>query len=213
MMNRKMTLSSILVGLVAILFLNSCGPSQVEIDSTNTKAAAEMFATQTAEAPTSTPIPTNTPTSIPPTASPTSIPPTATLEPLPGLIPEGIVVTFSTREKCNISSPTELPAGEYAFILNEVGDYSTGSVHHLTVSYLSDGNTTQDLLKHPKVGDGKNWGNALELLVDAKALDAWRNESRSEIYYIYSLEEGEHVVLRFIQMPQTFWYCGTILVK
>ena len=208
-MNRKMTLSSILVGLVAILFLNSCGPSQVEIDSTNTKAAAEMFATQTAEAPTSTPIPTNTPTSIPPTALPTSIPPTPTLEPLPGLVPEGIVVTFSEREKCNISSPTELPPGEYAFVLNAAGEESA----HLTVSYLIDGNTTQDLLKHPKVGDGKWWGNALELLVDAKALDAWRNESRSEKIYIYSLEEGEHVVVRWFQNPETFWYCGTIWVK
>jgi len=54
------------------LVLCACGPSQAELDSTATKVAADIFATQTAEAPTATftPEPTDTPT-------PTELPPAA----------------------------------------------------------------------------------------------------------------------------------------
>jgi hypothetical protein len=52
--------------------LGACGPSQAELDDQATKIAAEIFATQTAEAPP----PTDTPTPEPPTDTP--VPPTDT---------------------------------------------------------------------------------------------------------------------------------------
>jgi hypothetical protein len=67
-----------LILLVLTMLLAACGPSQEEIDATGTQIAANIFATQTAVAPTHTPTPTptNTPTLTPtPTDTPT---PTAT---------------------------------------------------------------------------------------------------------------------------------------
>ena len=83
----------ILVSLWISAILVSCGPSQAELDTQATKIAADIFATQTAEAPTPTPtfMPTSTPT-FTPTSTPTPMPtstststPTiiATLPPLP----------------------------------------------------------------------------------------------------------------------------------
>lgn len=212
MLNCKKTLLSISVGLVAILLLNSCGPSQVELDATATKAAAAMFATQTAEAPTSMPTSTNTPTPNPPTASPTSIPPTApptpTIEPLPGLVPEGIIATFTKKEECTISGPTELPTGEYTFVLRTLGELKG----ILYVSYLIDGKTSQDLL-NLEMESGHYWHGAMKILVVADVKDGWRNESRNERYVIYLLEEGEHLVYRETSNPHVQWYCGLIWEK
>ena len=44
--------------LVVGVFLVACGPSQAERDAQATQIAANIFATQTAEAPTATPTPT-----------------------------------------------------------------------------------------------------------------------------------------------------------
>lgn len=70
-------MSFVLICLLTSAILVACGPSQA------TKIAADIFATQTAEAP--TPTPTFTPTSTPtPTPTSTSTPtPTATLPSLP----------------------------------------------------------------------------------------------------------------------------------
>ncbi len=87
----------LLIGVMA----SACGPSQAALDATATQVAANIFATQTAQAPTatptftpsatptatpeptSTPLPTHTPTPIP-TSTPTHTPvPTPT--PTPGL--------------------------------------------------------------------------------------------------------------------------------
>ena len=64
-------------------FMVSCGPSEEELDATATQFTANIFATQTADAPTITPTPS-------PTATPTSTPsptltPTITLTPTPDL--------------------------------------------------------------------------------------------------------------------------------
>lgn len=85
-MKRKAYLS--LIWLLVSVILGACSPSQAELDSQATKIAAEVFATQTAEAPPPTNTPTATPvpptvTPVPPTATPvppsaTSVPPTAT---------------------------------------------------------------------------------------------------------------------------------------
>jgi hypothetical protein len=74
--------------LLTCAILTACGPSQAEMDVTATKVAADIFATQTAEAPTATltftPSPTSTPT---PTATPTPThTPTITLTPTPRLM-------------------------------------------------------------------------------------------------------------------------------
>lgn len=59
---------------VTCVFLVACGPSQAERDAQATQIAANILATQTAEAPTATPTitptRTETPTRIPPTATP-----------------------------------------------------------------------------------------------------------------------------------------------
>ncbi len=55
--------------------LVACGPSQEELDATSTKVAADIFATQTAQAPTATSTPTAT---LTPTVTPT-----ATITPIP----------------------------------------------------------------------------------------------------------------------------------
>lgn len=85
----------LLVGIVVIGLLVACGPSEEELNATSTQIAANIFATQTAEAPTSTntptitstPEPTLTPTSTQtPTNTPTPIP-TATFTLTPTITP------------------------------------------------------------------------------------------------------------------------------
>lgn len=75
-------------GLIALAgILGACGPSQAELDQTATTIAESAHATQTAKAPTSTPIPTLTPT---PSATPTHTPtpqPTATHTAIPSPTP------------------------------------------------------------------------------------------------------------------------------
>lgn len=75
-MNKILTSNRLLVIilLVLICLLASCGPSQAELDAKTTAVAASFFATQTAEAPTATPTP------VPPTAIPTQ-----TLSLIPGI--------------------------------------------------------------------------------------------------------------------------------
>lgn len=60
----------ILAGLLLAFFLASCGPSQAEINATDTQVARDVFATQTAAAPPPTATPTDTPTPEP-TSTPT----------------------------------------------------------------------------------------------------------------------------------------------
>jgi S1-C subfamily serine protease len=60
------------VVVILSLGLAACGPSQAELDAQATRVAAEVFATQTAEAPTPTHTPTTTPT-LTPTPTPLSV--------------------------------------------------------------------------------------------------------------------------------------------
>ncbi|UCF60324.1 MAG: hypothetical protein JSV37_11230 [Anaerolineaceae bacterium] len=73
--------------ILALLLLSgiiaACGPSQDELDAQATEIAANIFATQTAEAPTSTP--TSSPTSTP--TSTHTLTPTYTQTPTPTLTP------------------------------------------------------------------------------------------------------------------------------
>ena len=65
--------------MLLFVILTACGPSQTELDATATQAAADIFATLTAQAPTATPTFTPSPTA---TITPT---PTHTPTPTPGL--------------------------------------------------------------------------------------------------------------------------------
>lgn len=84
-LKKKLFLAPVIV--LVMVFLSACGPSEEEQNATATQIAANIFGTQTAEAPTytPTPLPTETPTPTN-TATPTSTPtdtPTATPTPLP----------------------------------------------------------------------------------------------------------------------------------
>ena len=78
---QKNTLS-IIVTLLLGLFVGACRPSQADLDSQATQVAANVFATQTAEAPAATPTPEPTATPEPvPTATPTFTPTPGPLTP------------------------------------------------------------------------------------------------------------------------------------
>ncbi|MCK5633688.1 MAG: hypothetical protein KAI06_01305 [Anaerolineales bacterium] len=181
-----------------ILFVTACATSQ-------------PLPTATSIPPTQMPQPTYTPTPIPPTATSTSIPPTApptpTLGPLPGSIPEGIVITFTKKEECTVSGPTELPPGEYTFVLRDLSDTN----QRLYLSYYIDGKTNQTVLDK-QVVPGR-WYPKPDWIVYAKMIEEWRNESRNEKYFTYSLEEGEHGVLLGSSSPISLWVCDPIWVR
>jgi len=85
----KTSIPFTLVTLLICVILSGCGPSQAELDATSTQIAANIFATQTAQAPTATPTFTPSPTATAtststPTPTPTNTP-TPTLTPTPGL--------------------------------------------------------------------------------------------------------------------------------
>ena len=201
--------------LISFLALSGCGLSIDQKEATSialTAAAATSTYTLTPD-PTSTPLPPTTT----PTSTPTAKPPTETIEPLPGILPEGIIVTYKGGSSCTIDGPAELAPGEYTFVLiqpppkiNELGIPVGG---HLDVQLLIDGNTTRDLLDHPNYQQGTWWSQALELLSKVKPVDGWTNESRNEKYYTYFLEPGEHIVDRWTQNPHFYWYCGSLNVK
>jgi hypothetical protein len=74
-----------LITLLILTILPACGPSQAQLDATSTQVAANILATQTAQAPTNTPTSTPSPTATnTPTATPTLTPtltPTSTSTP------------------------------------------------------------------------------------------------------------------------------------
>ncbi|NIS81557.1 MAG: hypothetical protein GTO14_15445 [Anaerolineales bacterium] len=92
--------------IILTVLLVGCGPSQEELDATSTKIAADVFATQTAEAPppTDTPLPTDTPTPLP-TDTPTAAP----------VEPSEVALDFSSMELVESDLPPgfdELPVEE-----------------------------------------------------------------------------------------------------
>jgi hypothetical protein len=88
----------LLIYLSISIILGACKPSQAELDAQATQIAADVYSTQTAQAPTATktliPSPTNTPT-ITPTITPTLPPtntPTITPTPLPDISGVGLTL-------------------------------------------------------------------------------------------------------------------------
>lgn len=105
----------VLISLLTSAILVACGPSQVERDAQATAIVADIFATQTAEAPTPTPTVTHTPTRTPtPTATntPTRTPTltfTPTLVP-PTDVPLGTItgkVTYADLSNINSAKPMQ----------------------------------------------------------------------------------------------------------
>jgi len=145
------------LGLTLMLFcilLSACGPSPEELAATSaaeTAAAATSTSTMT---PTSTPISTPTATQVPPTKNPTSTPkpPTPTIEPMPGLLSEGILVVYDGK-KCKASTPPELSPGEYTVIFRKDNEEK----YILEAELLLQGKTFQDLV-NAQVVPGRYWG-------------------------------------------------------
>ena len=83
---------SFFVLVLAVLFLAGCGPSEADVLATQTQVVAAVLETQTAAAPTQTPVPTLTVTPSPlPTLTQT---PTATQTPEPTATPDYSTITL-----------------------------------------------------------------------------------------------------------------------
>ena len=123
----------VLVCLLIGALLVACGPSQAELDAQATKVAADVFATETAEAPTRTPIPTLTPT---PTATLTStLTPTSTPTPTPTstntATPTHTPTPTNTPTSTLTPAPTATATPSRFVVTNEtVLDTSTGLMWH-----------------------------------------------------------------------------------
>ena len=105
------SLCSILVLLA--LNLAGCGPSEAELSAQATQVAHDIFATQTAQAPTFTPTATTTPTATnTPTATPTETPTataTPTDTPTPTLTPSPTNTPTETPVPTDTPTPTLTP--------------------------------------------------------------------------------------------------------
>jgi len=101
--------------ILVLLALNlaGCGPSEAELAAQATQVAHDIFATQTAQAPTFTPTATATPTSTnTPTATPTETPTataTPTETPTPTLTPSPTNTPTETPVPTDTPTPTETP--------------------------------------------------------------------------------------------------------
>jgi hypothetical protein len=99
-MTKQQGLVVLLLGLVVA----ACGPSQAELDANATEIAAQVFATQTAVAPTPTHTPTVTPTA---TDTPTAtLTPTATPTDTPTDTPTPTDTSTPTATPTDTSTPT-----------------------------------------------------------------------------------------------------------
>ncbi len=115
MIKRQTTIICFVCLLTAVI-LAACGPTEEELNVTATKLAAELFATQTAEAPTptETPLPTPSPT-FTPTSTPTLTPtPTPTLTPTQSPTPTALTAEGLLKEAF-----TSLGTTNYHFVYQD----------------------------------------------------------------------------------------------
>ena len=113
---------------LASLLLVACGPSEAERNAIATSVAAAIYATQTAEAPTSTPTPTRTPTPTH-TPTPTTTPTptrTNTPTPTPTPLPHAIVIagTLNLREGpgTEYAAAGQLAAADELYVIGQAND-------------------------------------------------------------------------------------------
>jgi hypothetical protein len=203
-------LSALVLVALSLTIVACSGPEPAA-----TATPEPLAATSTAEPPTSTATPdpptataTATATAVPPmaTGTATPVPPTPTRAPLPGLIPEGIIIEFvSKTEGCTVSGPTEVPPGEYTFVLV---DKVEGRGFY--VSYLLDGYTFQDVLDI-QGRPGRHWPKP-DWVEYAHAIDGGLDVARNELVRTYSLEEGDLMIYVGGTNPLGNWFCSPLTV-
>lgn len=130
-MNRKKTLKIILGGVLITIILVACGRSQDELDATATQATVEQFATQTGEAPKSTPIPTRMP-------SPKPVTPTAT----PQFVVEPVMIPSCTGGESGDTTIFNELVDSLALNLFEADSYRYHTLYRYTAE---DGYADDDL--------------------------------------------------------------------
>jgi len=146
------------------------------------------------------------PTPIPPTLTPN---PTPTSEPSPESVPEGIVVTFDGNV-CTVSGPTELPAGDQPFVLNDLSEMNVD----LWVSRLNDGKTLQDLLDEQSE-PGVWWPKPSWVEYSRHTGGPWKNANGvGEIWTYFVEKEGDYFVYVGKDTAQTksLWVCAPLKV-
>jgi hypothetical protein len=177
----------VLICLLTSAILVACGPSQAERDAQATRIAVDIFATQTAEAPTltntpaftptpvvtPTPTPTLTPTPVTPTATPTPVPPTETPTPAPavgrvaGSLPahRGLRVTlcdsYDLADPMQGAAPVECNgAFEQTVVIDEKGYFEFASVPSGEYYILVDIPKAQtgETLPHCRASEYMHWG-------------------------------------------------------
>ena len=171
-------MSKTLISIFFVFLLTACAQT-TEIPTTT--STEEPIATPTKIAKptiTSTPKPTNT--DLPPTSTPHTI---------------DFEVTFDGNG-CTVSGPTEVPIGDYSFLLNNVSDRKV----KLVVGQLLDGHTFQDMLDlQTEPGD----------IFD---IEPWMSKpfyyTKDHKIYSVSLDEaGEHVISISVYNHVAIWLC------
>lgn len=123
--------------ILAAVLPAACGPSQEDLDATATMVAAEIFATQTAGAPTptttptQTPLPTNTPV---PTNTPTPSPtPSPTVTPTPSATPTPDLLSYLPTEADLPAGFIEVPPDSFGLL----GDLVSESGESTAVAFMN----------------------------------------------------------------------------
>lgn len=138
--------------LITVLALAACSPSQEQIAATATQNAANVIATQTAEAPTPTFTPTNTPL---PTDTPTpTLTPTATLTPTPTATPEPTATPTATLIPTPDMPMALYESKKYPFTIEYPGDWKKEAPPFGTTFVASDGTNGLIIAEEDLVAEG-----------------------------------------------------------
>ena len=173
----------ILLSIFLVFLFTACTQAAEDPTFTNTK---EPVVTKVTPAKSLKPTFTNTPQ---PTN--TDLPPT----PTPQSVEVDFEVTFDGNG-CTVSGPTEVPIGEYSFLLNNTSDIRV----KLVVGQLLDGHTYQDMLDL-QTEPGDTFG-----------IEPWMSKpfyyTRDHKMYFVSLDEaGEHVISISVYKHLGIWLC------
>lgn len=138
----------------------ACGPSQAELNAQATGIAANIFATQTAEAPTATPFPTATPSSTTtPTATPTltetpAPTSTPTLTPTPAPTSTPVYIPIDKCGTIEVQLAQQIWATGHLVLLE--GQYRHGAYYSIRLrlpDYAPGGVDMRALIPGPKTTD------------------------------------------------------------
>ncbi len=174
-------MKKILILLFGLMLVSACTPSQPEPNSTQLPP--------TESPPTPLPEPTNT-----------SIPPTQ--------VPQPIEVTFDGIE-CTVTSPSELPAGEYTTILTDLSDLKA----EVWLVYLKDGYTIQDHLDGQSES-GVWYPKPSWMFYDKRyAIDSEESNGRRVTTTTWILDRvGEHNIVCYVSSPQMLWIEAALMI-